>query len=632
MDISRIIMGLSEDEDNVEILKLNRYRRYTFIFMVIAMLFLSLYFIFTEGKISPFELPMDHVLLSIFGIMLGIVAIRLGFNYMEIQSYDGEYRKDAYSRFFTWSIGWAIASIVILALVLYPIYSPTFYKEPQFLAHKIDTATNTEPIEVRLEYSDNTRLIVIDNVFLEIYDGADIFVELWKSSDYKNGTKRPVLTANVSETKRIRMNELAKNDYVLLIYTKGRSSEVSIDVHKVLEPYFYYLSLAYSLIFFVLSIFWSWRTRKGEPVDAIVEIPISDEKTEVQSGLNYNANETREQISEREPIQSEPGIVETIQQEKEKKYAENDKLSSSGILIGKGISDKSTTNYEEIRHTEPERHREDTGLDKKQETSLKSQPEQADEERLRIERELRERLAREEMRRRELEKMLVLKEQSTIEDVFLIHSDGRLICHNTRRLKPELDGDILTGMLTAVQSFVKDTLNTQTRGNLNELKYGDLKILIEYGQYAYIAVVVSGEPPKTLRPRMKEILKILHVKYYHTLPQWDGNVAKVRDAKEILRALFTGVLPRELITQEVVDSVEQGLDEKATWDEPDSKVGSVGTDIPDAVEEPEPMDKVEDVEERKVECPACGTRFPVKSNERPLKITCPQCGVSGTLK
>jgi len=44
-----------------------------------------------------------------------------------------------------------------------------------------------------------------------------------------------------------------------------------------------------------------------------------------------------------------------------------------------------------------------------------------------------------------------------IEDVFLMYRDGRLIAHNTRRLRPDVDGDILSGMLTAVTAFVKDS-------------------------------------------------------------------------------------------------------------------------------------------------------------------------------
>src|SRR5437016_1800872 len=46
--------------------------------------------------------------------------------------------------------------------------------------------------------------------------------------------------------------------------------------------------------------------------------------------------------------------------------------------------------------------------------------------------------------------------EAIIEDVFLLnHRDGILIKHETRRLRPNVDTDILTGMLTAVQQFVK---------------------------------------------------------------------------------------------------------------------------------------------------------------------------------
>src|SRR5438094_515554 len=41
-----------------------------------------------------------------------------------------------------------------------------------------------------------------------------------------------------------------------------------------------------------------------------------------------------------------------------------------------------------------------------------------------------------------------------VEDVFLIHSDGRLIAHHSRKFREEIDEDIFSGMLTVVQDFV----------------------------------------------------------------------------------------------------------------------------------------------------------------------------------
>lgn len=125
---------------------------------------------------------------------------------------------------------------------------------------------------------------------------------------------------------------------------------------------------------------------------------------------------------------------------------------------------------------------------------------------------------------------LRLMRNYTIEEVFLIYKDGRLIVHNTRRLKPDMDKDVLTGMLTAVQNFVKDSFSEE-RGHLNELKYGNLKILMENGPRANLAVVISGVEPPTLRPNMRTLLAGIHDKYMHILDDWDGDTGPLRVLK-----------------------------------------------------------------------------------------------------
>ncbi len=125
----------------------------------------------------------------------------------------------------------------------------------------------------------------------------------------------------------------------------------------------------------------------------------------------------------------------------------------------------------------------------------------------------------------------------TIEEVFLIYKDGRLVCHNSRRLKPDLDKDVLTGMLTAVQSFVKDSFSEES-GHLNELKYGNMKILMENGPRVNLAVVLSGVEPPNLRLNMKDLLKVVHEKFQAILDDWDGDLATVRDLKKIIGNLI----------------------------------------------------------------------------------------------
>ncbi|HLE45539.1 MAG TPA: hypothetical protein VI915_00910, partial [Thermoplasmata archaeon] len=71
-------------------------------------------------------------------------------------------------------------------------------------------------------------------------------------------------------------------------------------------------------------------------------------------------------------------------------------------------------------------------------------------------------LYRRKMREREAkaerERVRVEAERGTlIEDIFLLHRSGLLLKHYTRRLRPNVDSDVLSGMLVAVQDFIKDS-------------------------------------------------------------------------------------------------------------------------------------------------------------------------------
>src|SRR2546425_426264 len=83
------------------------------------------------------------------------------------------------------------------------------------------------------------------------------------------------------------------------------------------------------------------------------------------------------------------------------------------------------------------------------------------------------------------------KGDGLIEDVFLLYNDGLLIKHETRRLKPDVDSDILSGMLTAVQAFVKDSFRSED-AELNEMTFGQMHILLGRGEWLILAAIIGG--------------------------------------------------------------------------------------------------------------------------------------------
>src|SRR2546422_5425033 len=65
-----------------------------------------------------------------------------------------------------------------------------------------------------------------------------------------------------------------------------------------------------------------------------------------------------------------------------------------------------------------------------------------------------------------------------VEDVFLLnHKDGLLIKHETRRLRPDVDTDILSGMLTAVQAVLEDALRGGDYADPDKKTGGPMHIL-----------------------------------------------------------------------------------------------------------------------------------------------------------
>ena len=132
-----------------------------------------------------------------------------------------------------------------------------------------------------------------------------------------------------------------------------------------------------------------------------------------------------------------------------------------------------------------------------------------------------------------------LRARFKIEKAFLIYEDGRLIAHNSRRLKPERDKDILTGMLTAVQSFVTDTLIDEERGTLDQLKYGTLSILVEGKKNVNLATIISGEESPVLRQGMKNIVSYISSQYHRYLEDWDGDVDRFKDVKRYIGHLVS---------------------------------------------------------------------------------------------
>jgi len=92
-----------------------------------------------------------------------------------------------------------------------------------------------------------------------------------------------------------------------------------------------------------------------------------------------------------------------------------------------------------------------------------------------------------------------------IEAAFLIHkSSGLLIGEAHAPDAPALDSELMSGMLTAIRSLFNESVKAPgSMQELDEIQYGESKIVLEVAGYFYIAAVVRGTPDDAFRKRLR---------------------------------------------------------------------------------------------------------------------------------
>lgn len=141
-------------------------------------------------------------------------------------------------------------------------------------------------------------------------------------------------------------------------------------------------------------------------------------------------------------------------------------------------------------------------------------------------------------------KPAAVPEETVIDEVFLMYNDGRLIKHFTRRLKPDMDEDILSSMLVAVQDFVKDSFRDH-EGALDEMNFGRFQVLLGRGEHIILATIVLGEDSEHLKAQVTRCVNDIEEKYAEALEGWDGDMQSLKGAAKYVMDLIDGNYAKE---------------------------------------------------------------------------------------
>lgn len=123
-----------------------------------------------------------------------------------------------------------------------------------------------------------------------------------------------------------------------------------------------------------------------------------------------------------------------------------------------------------------------------------------------------------------------------VTEVYLIHSDsGLLLAHLSHKEGDNPDGDMISGMLTAIRDFVGDSFKVDKSESLETIRVGEFSVIMEQGPHAILACVVKGETSMKLRSIIRSTIEEIHKEFGPELISFSGDTSNISDATQLLR-------------------------------------------------------------------------------------------------
>jgi hypothetical protein len=137
-----------------------------------------------------------------------------------------------------------------------------------------------------------------------------------------------------------------------------------------------------------------------------------------------------------------------------------------------------------------------------------------------------------------------IRRMFAVDDVFVISRDGRLMLHNTRRMRADRDEDVLSGMLTAMIAFLRDW-DPEENGTAKRFDYGNKTALLAHGDHVFVAAVYSGRVPHWASKDLGRFVRNLETRFGPTFAHWNGSPQDLHGLREFTEGFVSRVRYRE---------------------------------------------------------------------------------------
>ncbi len=127
-----------------------------------------------------------------------------------------------------------------------------------------------------------------------------------------------------------------------------------------------------------------------------------------------------------------------------------------------------------------------------------------------------------------------------VEHLFLVHKDTGLLIEHI--VNPNVssdsvsDSDMVSSMFSAIQDFARDAFQEDNHAGIRSLAVGETTVWVERGPHAFLAAVIRGEAPSSLRGKMQLLMEKLHKEQNNAMRSFQGDLDE-RKKQEIIETL-----------------------------------------------------------------------------------------------
>lgn len=123
----------------------------------------------------------------------------------------------------------------------------------------------------------------------------------------------------------------------------------------------------------------------------------------------------------------------------------------------------------------------------------------------------------------------------SVEQVLLIHNRSGLLIEDVYANDAiKRDSDAVSGMLSAIESFMHDSFNSEEGEKLSRVRLGNHIVYLAHGPSATLASVVRGSATPDYPERMRSVIEKIHAKKPNALERFKGDKSSLKGITPLL--------------------------------------------------------------------------------------------------